>query len=32
MSKEWIFVKPSNDSGYFSGVYVANQFILQLTM
>lgn len=27
MSKEWIFVKPSNDSGYFSSVYVANQFI-----
>jgi len=27
MSKEWVFIKPVNDSGYFSSLHVANQFI-----
>ncbi|HDS1037771.1 TPA: hypothetical protein QDZ42_000883 [Stenotrophomonas maltophilia] len=27
MSKNWIFIKPKNDSGYFSSLYVANQSI-----
>lgn len=27
MSKDWVFIKPHNGSGYFSSVYVANQFI-----
>lgn len=27
MSKEWVFIKPANDSGYFSSLHVANQFI-----
>lgn len=27
MSKEWVFIKPVNDSGYFSSLHVATQFI-----